>query len=248
MPETIEDTNTDIDGDDRLPRRTRWKAILGGVAVLALLLTPILLSEVTSDAGSGDTGDESAVASSAVQSLRDAEAREVETLRVAAHRGAAEQRYEDQRAAQQAAAEAAAAEAAAAEAAAAQAAAEQAAAEQAAAEAAAAEQAAAEAAAAEQAAAQAPTSADSGGGVGDPYSYATWDTLAQCESTGDWHINTGNGYYGGVQFSLSSWRAVGGSGYPHEHSRETQITMAIRLWEIQGWGAWPACTAELGWR
>jgi Transglycosylase-like domain len=90
--------------------------------------------------------------------------------------------------------------------------------------------------------------ADSGGAVPDPYSYATWDTLSQCESGGDWSINTGNGYYGGVQFSLSSWQAVGGTGYPHEASRETQITMAIRLWERQGWGAWPACTAELGWR
>jgi resuscitation-promoting factor RpfB len=90
--------------------------------------------------------------------------------------------------------------------------------------------------------------ADSGGAVPDPYSYATWDTLSQCESGGDWSINTGNGYYGGVQFSLSSWQAVGGSGYPHQASRETQITMAIRLWELQGWGAWPACTAELGWR
>jgi type II secretory pathway pseudopilin PulG len=90
--------------------------------------------------------------------------------------------------------------------------------------------------------------ADSGGAVPDPYSYATWDTLAQCESTGNWAINTGNGFYGGVQFSLQSWQAVGGTGYPHEASRETQITMAIRLWEIQGWVAWPACTAELGWR
>ena len=90
--------------------------------------------------------------------------------------------------------------------------------------------------------------ADSGGAVPDPYSYATWDRLAVCESTSNWAINTGNGYYGGIQFSLSSWRAVGGTGYPHEASRETQITMAIRLWEIQGWVAWPACTAELGWR
>ena len=77
---------------------------------------------------------------------------------------------------------------------------------------------------------------------------SVWDRLAQCESGGNWSINTGNGYYGGLQFSLSSWQAVGGSGYPHEASRETQITMAIRLWEAQGWSAWPACTAELGWR
>ncbi len=80
-------------------------------------------------------------------------------------------------------------------------------------------------------------------------SSATWDALAECESSGNWHINTGNGYYGGLQFSLSSWQAVGGPpGLPSEHSRETQIQMGIRLYEAQGWGAWPACTAELGLR
>jgi hypothetical protein len=89
---------------------------------------------------------------------------------------------------------------------------------------------------------------DSGGGLGDPNSYATWDALAECESGGDWHINTGNGYYGGLQFSLGSWQGVGGTGYPHEHSRETQIAMGQRLYASSGWGAWPACTAELGWR
>jgi hypothetical protein len=90
---------------------------------------------------------------------------------------------------------------------------------------------------------------DSGGGLGDPSSYATWDALADCESGGDWSINTGNGYYGGLQFSLSSWQAVGGpSGLPSEHSRETQISMGQRLQARQGWGAWPACTAELGYR
>jgi Transglycosylase-like domain len=93
-----------------------------------------------------------------------------------------------------------------------------------------------------------PPPPDSGGGLGDPNSYATWDALAQCESGGDWHINTGNGYYGGLQFSLGSWQAVGGSGYPHENSRETQITMGQRLYASSGWGAWPACTAKLGWR
>jgi Transglycosylase-like domain len=96
--------------------------------------------------------------------------------------------------------------------------------------------------------AETPPPPDSGGGLGDPNSYATWDALAECESGGDWHINTGNGYYGGLQFSLGSWQAVGGTGYPHEHSRETQITMGQRLYASSGWGAWPACTAELGWR
>ena len=77
---------------------------------------------------------------------------------------------------------------------------------------------------------------------------AIWDRLAQCESGGNWSINTGNGYYGGLQFSLSSWRAVGGSGYPHYHTREEQIYRAEMLLDRQGWGAWPACTRKLGYR
>lgn len=89
---------------------------------------------------------------------------------------------------------------------------------------------------------------DGGGGLGDPYYIPSWDKLAGCEAGGNWAINTGNGYYGGLQFSLQSWQAVGGTGYPHEASRETQIAMGQRLWEQQGWGAWPACTASFGWR
>lgn len=75
-----------------------------------------------------------------------------------------------------------------------------------------------------------------------------WDRLAQCESGGNWAINTGNGYYGGLQFSLSSWRGVGGSGYPHQASKAEQIARAEALLARQGWGAWPACTAKLGLR
>ena len=75
-----------------------------------------------------------------------------------------------------------------------------------------------------------------------------WDQIAQCESGGNWSINTGNGYYGGVQFSLSSWRAVGGTGYPHEHTRAEQIKRADMLLAIQGWGAWPTCSRKLGLR
>ncbi len=75
---------------------------------------------------------------------------------------------------------------------------------------------------------------------------SVWDRLAMCEATGNWAINTGNGYYGGLQFTLSSWRAVGGTGYPHEASREEQISRGIKLQALQGWGAWPACTAKLG--
>ena len=73
-----------------------------------------------------------------------------------------------------------------------------------------------------------------------------WDRLAQCESGGNWGINTGNGYYGGLQFSLSTWRANGGSGMPHQASREQQIAVAKKVQAGQGWGAWPACTAKLG--
>lgn len=75
-----------------------------------------------------------------------------------------------------------------------------------------------------------------------------WDDLAECESNGDWQANTGNGYYGGVQFALSSWESVGGSGYPHQHSREEQIHRAELLLERQGWDAWPHCSRELGYQ
>lgn len=88
--------------------------------------------------------------------------------------------------------------------------------------------------------APAPAQAVSGG--------STWDALAQCESGGNWAINTGNGYYGGLQFSAQSWRGVGGTGLPHQHSRETQIAMGEKLRAVQGWGAWPACSRKLGLR
>ena len=77
---------------------------------------------------------------------------------------------------------------------------------------------------------------------------STWDRLAQCEAGGNWAINTGNGYYGGLQFSASSWRGVGGSGLPHQASRATQIAMGERLRAAQGWGAWPSCSSKLGLR
>lgn len=77
-------------------------------------------------------------------------------------------------------------------------------------------------------------------------SEATWDALAQCESGGNWSINTGNGYYGGLQFSQSSWNAAGGSGNPAVASKAEQIRVAENLLAMQGWGAWPACSASLG--
>jgi LysM repeat protein len=84
------------------------------------------------------------------------------------------------------------------------------------------------------------TPASTGAGV--------WDRLAQCESSGNWRINTGNGYYGGLQFTLSSWEWVGGSGYPHQASKQEQIARAEILLDRQGWGAWPACSRALGLR
>lgn len=79
-------------------------------------------------------------------------------------------------------------------------------------------------------------------------STSVWDRLAACESGGNWSINTGNGFYGGLQFTLSSWRAVGGTGYPHQASKAEQIARAEMLKARQGWGAWPACSAKLGLR
>ncbi|HEY5788799.1 MAG TPA: transglycosylase family protein [Microlunatus sp.] len=77
---------------------------------------------------------------------------------------------------------------------------------------------------------------------------SVWDRLAQCESGGNWSINTGNGFYGGVQFSASTWRAMGGSGLPHQASRETQIAIAKKLQARAGWGQWPGCSSKLGLR
>ena len=76
-----------------------------------------------------------------------------------------------------------------------------------------------------------------------------WDRLAQCEAGGNWHINTGNGYYGGLQFNPGTWRAYGGAEFaplPHQATREQQIAVAERTLAGQGWGAWPACSARLG--
>jgi len=71
-----------------------------------------------------------------------------------------------------------------------------------------------------------------------------WDAIAQCESGGSWHINTGNGYYGGLQFSQSTWEAYGGAQYASRAdlaSRSQQIAVAERTLAGQGIGAWPVC-------
>ena len=74
-----------------------------------------------------------------------------------------------------------------------------------------------------------------------------WDQLAQCESGGNWAANTGNGYYGGLQFNVGTWRSYGGSGLPSDASRETQIAIATKVRDASGgYGAWPACSASLG--
>ncbi|WP_324785717.1 transglycosylase family protein [Streptomyces sp. H51] len=76
-----------------------------------------------------------------------------------------------------------------------------------------------------------------------------WDRIARCESGGDWHISTGNGYYGGLQFSAGTWRAYGGTAYAptaDKATREQQIAVAARVQRAQGWGAWPTCAARAG--
>jgi uncharacterized protein YabE (DUF348 family) len=88
----------------------------------------------------------------------------------------------------------------------------------------------------------------SGGSAPSVASGSAWDRLAQCESGGNWHINTGNGYYGGLQFSLSTWHAYGGSGLPSSHSREEQIAIAKKVQAAAGWGQWPACSRKAGLR
>lgn len=75
---------------------------------------------------------------------------------------------------------------------------------------------------------------------------STWDALAQCESGGNWSINTGNGFSGGLQFTPSTWAAYGGTGSPENASREQQIAVAERVQASQGWGAWPSCASQLG--
>jgi resuscitation-promoting factor RpfB len=74
-----------------------------------------------------------------------------------------------------------------------------------------------------------------------------WDQLAQCESGGNWATNTGNGYYGGLQFNIGTWQSYGGTGLPSNASRETQIAIATKVRDASGgYGAWPACAASLG--
>ena len=86
------------------------------------------------------------------------------------------------------------------------------------------------------------TSASAGGSV------AQFERLAQCESGGNWSINTGNGYYGGLQFNLATWRGLGLGGYPHQASKSQQIAAGQKLHSQRGWQPWPACSRKLGLR
>jgi hypothetical protein len=87
----------------------------------------------------------------------------------------------------------------------------------------------------------APVPASSGNGL-------NWDAVAQCESGGNWHINTGNGFYGGLQFDYSTWLAYGGGAYAPRAdlaSRDEQIAVATRLYNARGSSPWPVCGANL---
>lgn len=75
---------------------------------------------------------------------------------------------------------------------------------------------------------------------------STWEKLAQCESGGDWNINTGNGFSGGLQFTPSTWQSFGGEGKAHNASKSEQIRVAENVLDAQGWDAWPACSEKLG--
>ncbi|TFV57411.1 transglycosylase [Mycobacterium sp. PS03-16] len=82
--------------------------------------------------------------------------------------------------------------------------------------------------------------------VATPNAHASrvnWDAIAQCESSGNWAINTGNGFYGGLQFLPATWKEHGGVSSPEKTPREYQILIAERVLRTQGIGAWPVCGA-----
>jgi hypothetical protein len=85
-------------------------------------------------------------------------------------------------------------------------------------------------------------------GLGVPTANAepNWDAVAQCESGGNWSANTGNGFYGGLQFTPSTWAENGGTGSPAAASRDDQIRVARNVLQTQGLGAWPVCGGPMG--
>ena len=95
------------------------------------------------------------------------------------------------------------------------------------------------------------THADDDGATAGSTPVGVWDAIAACESGGDWSIATGNGYYGGLQFSAGTWRASGGGEFAataDQATRDQQIVVAARVLDEQGWGAWPTCSRRLGLR
>ncbi|MEU8570489.1 transglycosylase family protein [Streptomyces pathocidini] len=88
-----------------------------------------------------------------------------------------------------------------------------------------------------------------GAGAANAATVETWDKVAQCESTGNWSINTGNGFYGGLQFTQSTWAAFGGTDYASRAdlaTKDQQIAIAEKVLDVQGPGAWPVCGAKAG--
>ncbi|WP_431683854.1 transglycosylase family protein [Kitasatospora sp. KL5] len=86
-------------------------------------------------------------------------------------------------------------------------------------------------------------------GTASAATVATWDKVAQCESTGNWHINTGNGFYGGLQFTNSTWSSFGGGAYAARAdlaTKDQQIAIAEKVLAVQGPGAWPVCSVKAG--
>ena len=88
-----------------------------------------------------------------------------------------------------------------------------------------------------------------GAGAAQAADVDTWNKVAACESSGNWHVNNGNGYYGGLQFTGSTWEAYGGKRYAQRAdlaTKDQQIAVAEKVLEGQGPGAWPACSPRAG--
>ena len=79
-----------------------------------------------------------------------------------------------------------------------------------------------------------------------PDNAAVWESIAKCETNGNWSENTGNGYFGGLQFSQGAWNSVGGTGNPSAASKDEQISRGKMLQNLRGWGVWGACAKKLG--
>ena len=80
----------------------------------------------------------------------------------------------------------------------------------------------------------------------NPQDDSIWDSLAACESNGNWADDTGNGYFGGLQFNQTAWESVGGSGKPSSANREEQIAKGKLLQQMRGWEVWANCARKLG--